>query len=242
MACYGFKNLLNPFEAHNSCGADIVVFVALQLNIGISNIEQMGERGIYTLSIPALTLRNIILRAQGQMAKEGRMALIARFRDDLSYCDSTNFQVGVMCDVRDLMFLAFHSSLAFCWHESTSTTCCDGATYYGTTQRVLTISHVGFYKHHQLANAISQFQYQIRCNTGLLRRRYRVETNVVIGMAVLSRRSAKDQQLIGCQPFSSLNITRMLLRINPFVTATLLTTSPLYTIQRRIKEREGELE
>ncbi|KFZ01334.1 hypothetical protein V501_10063 [Pseudogymnoascus sp. VKM F-4519 (FW-2642)] len=76
----------------NSCAADVVVFAALQLNIGISHVEQMGERGLNQLSIPGLTIRAIVAQAWGKMSEEGRMALVARFREDLKYCDSGNFR------------------------------------------------------------------------------------------------------------------------------------------------------
>lgn len=54
---------VGPKWQNNSCAADVVIFVAIQFNIGISHIEQMGEVGVHALSIPALTIRDIVARA-----------------------------------------------------------------------------------------------------------------------------------------------------------------------------------
>lgn len=92
----------------------MVVFAALQLNVGISHVEQMGERGLNKLSIPGLIIRAIVAPAWGNLSEEGRMALVGRFREDLEYCDSGNFRVGAMCDVRDMLFVTFQGSPTFC--------------------------------------------------------------------------------------------------------------------------------
>lgn len=101
------RYFLGPKWNQNSCAADVVVFAALQLNIGVSHIEQMGENGINALSIPALTLRGIISRALERISEEGRVALVAQFRGELSHCDPANLAFGAMCDIRDMMYLAF---------------------------------------------------------------------------------------------------------------------------------------
>jgi hypothetical protein len=120
-----------------------VVFAAIQLNLRISCIKQMDAAGIIDLPLPALTLRHIAARAWGKMSEEGRMDLVARFRDDLEYCDPANFEVGSMVDVRDMMFVAFQGSPSFCWHEIMTTTCCDGVNHHGKQKRLLSIQPSG---------------------------------------------------------------------------------------------------
>jgi hypothetical protein len=60
------RYLLGPMWKDISCAADVVVFAALQLNIRISHVEQMGERGLNQLSIPGLTIRAIVAQAWGR--------------------------------------------------------------------------------------------------------------------------------------------------------------------------------
>lgn len=65
------------------------------------------------------------------------MDLVARFWEDLEHCDPVNFKVGEMVDVRDMVFVAFQGSPSFCWHETTTMTCCDGITHHSTQKRML---------------------------------------------------------------------------------------------------------
>jgi hypothetical protein len=57
------RYFVGPMWNNNSCAADVVFFAALQLNVGISHVEQMGEKGLNKLSIPGLTIRAIVARA-----------------------------------------------------------------------------------------------------------------------------------------------------------------------------------
>lgn len=67
------------------------------------------------------------------------MDLVARFREDLEYCDAINLKVRSMVDERDIMFVAFQGSPSFCRREITTTTCCDGVTHHGTQKQLLSI-------------------------------------------------------------------------------------------------------
>lgn len=87
------------------------------------------------------------------------MDLVARFRNDLEYCDPANFAVSCMVDVRDMMFVAFQGSPSFCWHEIMTTTCCDGVTHHGTQKRLLSIQPSG-------VNPASTIQGQLQLRFG----------------------------------------------------------------------------
>jgi hypothetical protein len=67
------------------------------------------------------------------------MVLVARFREDLEYCDSGNFRVGAMCDVRDMLFVTFQGSPTFWWHKRRMSTCCDSIAHHGTHRQIYSI-------------------------------------------------------------------------------------------------------
>lgn len=114
--------ILSGPSVKTTAAAEVIVFVAIQLNFGIHHIEQMAEAGIRALPIPVLTLRQIVARAWGEMSEGGRWPLLPGSTMISLTATRVNFEVGKMCDMRNVAFLAFQGSPTFCWHELTRTT------------------------------------------------------------------------------------------------------------------------
>lgn len=109
------------------------------------------------------------------MTEDGRMALVARFRNELSYCDVVNFQVGQMCDIRDMLYLSFQGLPTFCWHEVRMLTCCDGVASYGTHRQIFSVQPSGVSRNQQSVTIEAQLQRRFgdkvvyggdRCSSG----------------------------------------------------------------------------